>query len=254
MKNFWIGCKRFAYAVWSFVFYINPNDTARMAEWRAQDIAEMRAAPEIDADAVGNMLGAGMQHRIYEYRARAMVLKVATPVPFLRFPTFHDAQSDIEMIARFFEPYQVVPTRAIALSEGRYVIEQRRLGNFHALTPDPLRDAQVRAQFLDVVARNRAMQREVGRSLDFLGREGQRKCRAALLGLRAAPTIANVVVEIADDGVKQLRILDTDLENLFPNATRWRERRAGFAARTAVAINRFFIRRFFGIDIQSMAA
>lgn len=249
MKNFWVGFQRFAYAVWSFVFYINPRDTARMAEWRAQDLAAMRAAPEIDVDAVGNMLGAGMQHRIYEYQGRAMVLKVATPVPFLRFPDFCDAQSDIEMIARFFESYQVSPTRAIALREGQYVIEQRRLQHFQTLTPERLRDAQARAQFLDVVARNRVMRHEVGRSLDFLGREGQRKCRAALLGLRAAPTIANVVVEIAEDGAKQLRILDTDLENFYPHATRWREWRAGFAARTAVAINRFFIRRFFGIEI-----
>lgn len=249
MKNFWVGVKRFAYAVWSFVFYINPNDSTRMAEWRAQDIAEMRASSELDANAVGKMIGAGMQHRIYEYQARAMVLKVATPVPFLRFPDFCDAQSDIEMIARFFDPYQVAPTRAICLREGHYVIEQRRLENFCALTPDRLRDENVRAQFLDVVARNRVMQHEVGRSLDFLGREGQRKCRAALLGLRVAPTIANVVVEIADDGGKQLRILDTDLENFFPHATRWRERRAGFAAHMAVAINRFFIRRFFGIEM-----
>jgi hypothetical protein len=240
---------RFAYAVWSFVFYINPNDSARMAEWRAQDIAEMQASNELDAKAVGKMIGVGMQHRIYEYHAQTMVLKVATPVPILRFPSFADAQSDVEMIARYFEPYQVLPTRVVPLRAGRYVIQQRRLERFAALTPARLKEEPLRAQFLDVVARNRVMQREAGRSLDFLGREGQRKCRAALCGLRAMPTIANVVSEIEADGAKQLRILDTDLEHFYPRAVTWRERRAGFAARAAVGINRFFIKRFFGFDI-----
>lgn len=240
---------RFVYAIWSFVFYINPNDSARMAEWRAQDIAEMQESNELDANAVGKMIGVGMQHRIYEYHAQTMVLKVATPVPILRFPSFADAQSDVEMIARYFEPYQVLATRIISLRAGRYVIQQRRLEKFAALTSARLKDESLRAQFLDIVERNRVMQREVGRSLDFLGREGQRKCRAAFFGLRAMPTIANVVSEIEADGAKQLRIMDTDLEHFYPRAMRWRERRAGFAARVAVSINRFFIKRFFGFDI-----
>jgi hypothetical protein len=250
MKNFWVGVKRFAYAVWSFVFYINPNDTARMAAWRAQDIQEMQNAPGLDPNAVGKLIGAGMQHRIYEYHQEmAMVLKVSTPIPFLRFPSYDDARTDVECIARYLAPYQIQPTEVIPLRGGRYVIAQRRLEHLDTLTPELLADASLRAQFLDVVERNCRMRREVGRALDFLGREGQRKCRAALLGLRATPTIANVVVETQRDGARQLRILDTDLENFFPHATSPRERQSALAARMAVAFNRFFIRRFFGIDI-----
>lgn len=240
---------RFAYAVWSFIFYINPNDSARAAAWRAQDIAEMQESTELDTNAVGALIGAGMQHRIYEYQARALVLKIATPVPFLRFPSFAEAQSDLEMLARYFEPYQVTPACVVPLREGRYVIQQRRLENFHALTPQHLNDEKLRAQFLDVVERNRVMRRAEGRSLDFLGREGQRKCRAALIGLRAMPTIANVVIESAREGAQRLWILDTDLEHFYPQAKSWRERRAGFAARLAFTINRFFMRRFFGIEM-----
>jgi hypothetical protein len=242
---------RLAYAVWSCIFYIHPNDTTRMAGWRAQDIAEMRESAELDANLVGKMIGAGMQHRIYEYHQEmAMVLKVSTPIPFLRFPSYDDARTDVECIARYLAPYQIQPTEVMPLRGERYVIAQRRLAQYAALTPDILRDAQVRAQFLDIVERNRRMRREAGRALDFLGREGQRKCRAAFLGFRATPTIANVVVETQRDGARQLRILDTDLENFFPHASSLRERQSALAARVAVAFNRFFIRRFFGIDID----
>ena len=241
---------RFAYAVWSFLFYLNPKDTARTAAWRAQDLAEMDGVSELDTRAVGKLIGAGMQHRIYEYHATPpMVLKIATPIPLLRFPTYADARSDMEHIAQFFEPYHVSPARALPLNNSSYVIQQRRLENFSVLTPNSLQDAAVRAQFLDVVERNARLRRDAGRSLDFLGREGQRKCRAALLGLRAMPTIANLVVEQHSDNTRQLRVLDTDLENFYPRATTWHERRSGFAARLAVGINRFFIQRFFDLDI-----
>lgn len=242
------GFNRFAYAVWSFLFYLQPQDTARTAAWRAQDLAEMRDARQVDPDAVGDLIGAGMQHRIYEYQARTTVLKIATPIPFLRFPSYADAQRDVELLARFFEPYGVVPIQVIALRAGHHAILQRRLDSFHVLTPEAMNDGTLRAQFLDVVERNRQMRRSEGRSLDFLGREGQRKCRAALLGFDSMPTIANLVVETRG-GTEQLRILDTDLENLYPQASSWREWRSGMAARLAVAINRFFIQRFFGIDI-----
>ena len=251
MKQIVTEFDRLAYAVWSFLFFLNPKETARMANWRAQDIAEMEGADGLDPNAVGKLIGMGMQHRIYEYHADTLyVLKVSTPVPFLRFPSFADAQSDLQAIAQFFEPYRILPAQVIALEPPRYVIKQRRLARFKTLTPAVLQEPGIRTQFLDIVARNRDMRERIGRSLDFLGREGQRKCRAALVGLRATPTIANVVVELADDGSRLLRILDTDLEHFFPHAASWHDTSSGAAARTAFAINRFFIQRFFGIDIE----
>ena len=251
MKQLATEFDRIAYAVWSFLFFVNPKETARMANWRAQDIAEMQDADGLDPRAVDKLIGTGMQHRIYEYHADMLyVLKVSTPVPLLRFPSFADAQSDLESIAQFFEPYHIQPTQIIPLKSPRYVIKQRRLARYKTLTPTVLQEPEIRAQFLDIVARNRDMRARIGRSLDFLGREGQRKCRAAFVGLRATPTIANIVVELADDRSRLLRILDTDLEHFLPHAASWQENRSGTAARAAFAINRFFIQHFFGIDID----
>lgn len=242
--------RRLLYAIWSFVVYINPNDSARMAAWRDQDLAEMRNTPGIDASAVGEMIGTGMQHRIYAYHEdMAMVLKVSTPIPFLRFPSLEDARTDAQYMVRFFESYAVEPTEIIPLRAGRYVIKQRRLDAFRVLTPDALTDECLRQQFLDLVTRNQQMMREVGRSVDFLGREGQRKCRAALLGFRQTPTIANVVVEISSSNAGQIRVLDTDLENFHPDAKTLRDQRSALAARIAVGVNRWLIKHFFKIDI-----
>lgn len=241
---------RFLYAVWSFFFYINPNDSARMQSWRTQDIAEMQNVSGIEANAVGKMIGAGMQHRIYEYHSvPPMVLKVSTPIPFLRFPTFLEVQENLEYIARFFSKYAIEPVAVVELNDGRYVIKQRRLENFHSLTPHALENPLLKNQLQEIVLRNQHMLREVGRSLDFLGREGQRKCRAALFGFHATPTIANLVVEAQSDGSEQLRIIDTDLENFRMGGKTYRDRQSAFAARIAVSINRFFVHRFFDVDI-----
>jgi hypothetical protein len=243
---------RFAYAIWSFLFYINPNDSARMNAWRDQDLADMRNTPGIELDAVGKLIGVGMQHRIYEYDAdMPMVLKVATPIPLLRFPTFADAQADVQFVVSFFAPYVVEPIQVLPLRRARYVIKQRRLGVLRPITPNELNNEIMSSQFLDIAQRNRRMIRDAGRSLDFLGREGQRKCRAALLGFSATPTIANIVIEPSGDGAEQLRILDTDLENFHLNARTLRDRQSALAARMAVQINRLLIRHFFKIDIAA---
>lgn len=245
-----IEIKRLVYAIWSFVFYIRPTDSARMASWRDQDLAGMQDTPGIDVNAVGKLIGTGMQHRIYEYQADIkMVLKVTTPIPFLRFPTFHEAQEDVRYMAQFLAPYVVEPIEIVPMRAERYAIKQRSLDAFRVLTPTELQDEQVRREFLDLVARNQHMRREVGRSLDFLGREGQRKCRAALIGLPQTPTIANVVIELLPSGAKQIRALDTDLENFRPAADTVRDHMSALAARIAVAVNRFLIKHFFGIDI-----
>jgi hypothetical protein len=241
---------RFLYAVWSFFFFINPNDSARMQTWREQDIADMQDEAGIDASAVGKMIGAGMQHRIYEYNsAPPMVLKVSTPVQLLRFPTFLEVQDNLKFIVRFFPEYAVEPVDVVELTNGRYVIKQRRLNMIHSLTSGDLKNSFLNQQLQDIVQHNQQMLREVGRSLDFLGREGQRKCRAALFGFNATPTIANLVVETKDDGAKQLRIIDTDLENFRIGGKTLRDRQSAIAARIAVSINRFFVLRFFGVDI-----
>lgn len=243
---------RLAYAIWSFLFFINPNDSARMQAWRDQDIAEMEGTPDLHSDAVGKLIGTGMQHRIYEYDDMPpMVLKVSTPIPLLRFPTFQEAQADVDLIARFFEVYAVAPVQVIALPNSRYVIKQRRLECYRPVSQKELNDPKLQNQFQEIVRRNQKMIREVGRSLDFLGREGQRKCRAALIGLSATPTIANLVVETQRDGSEQLRVIDTDLENFHPDAKLWRDRQSALAARTAFAINRFLIKRFFRVDISA---
>lgn len=194
----------------------------------------------------------GLQHRIYEYARenKRWVLKLTTPVPLLRFPTGEQARQNSALVPRYFSPYAVEPTEVIPLRDRSYAILQRRLNTFRPITPADLgNSARLRTQFLDLARRNLEMIQTVGRSLDFLGREGQRKSRAALLGLNRTPSIANVVIETQPDGSEQLRIVDTDLENFYPGATDVRDLLSALGARLAVALNRLLIRHFFGIDI-----
>jgi hypothetical protein len=234
-------------------FYTNPIESPAAAEWRDQDRARLRNTPRIDAEAVGRLIGAGLQHRIYEYREgdTPMVLKVSVPTRWLRFPTAQEAQADVDFVFKFFGPYAVVPTEVVAMRDGAYAVKQRRLENLRAITGTDLGNMQVRTQFLEIAQRNRQMIREVGRSLDFLGREGQRKARAALLGFHQTPVIANLVIATQPDGLGALRIIDTDLENYRPGARTLNDLRSALAARLAVACNRFLIKWFFHIDIDN---
>jgi hypothetical protein len=232
-------------------FFTNPTETAEAAAWRDLDLTRLKDAPGLELAAVGRMLGAGLQHRIYEYaeNGQPKVLKVLLPNRLLRFPTAPEARQDLELVSKYFGPFAVEPARVISLGDGSYAIAQRRLGKFRGITRDDLRDGAVRQQVLEIVRRNRQMMQETGRGLDFLGREGQRKSRAALIGLGQTPTISNLVVESQPDGSERVRLLDTDLENFRPGAHTFRDLRSSWAARLAFEINRFLIKRFFGIDV-----
>ncbi len=211
----------------------------------------MANAPGIDPNGVGRLVGAGLQHRIYEYETDGsrMVLKVVNPNRMLRFPTAAEAREDLELVSRFFGPFALVPAEVVPLKDGTYAIKQRRLSRFRGVTRADL-DGEVKAEILEIVRRNREMMKAAGRSLDFLGREGQRKSRAALLGFSSTPTISNLVIEPQPDGREQLRILDTDLENFRPGARSLRDLRSALAARLAFQVNRLLIKRFFGVDIE----
>lgn len=242
--------ERLADTVWGFVFYVSP-DSGHAQRQRAADLDTLARAPQLDAHGVGRLLGMGLQHRIYEYDENGvpMVLKIATPTPGLRYPSVQDAQEDMKFISQFFAPYMVEPAAVIPLDDVAYVIKQRRLSNFHSITADDLRNEEVRQQFLDILRRNQGMIKQVGRSLDFLGREGQRNARAALIGFEKTPTISNLVVEGGADGSPHIRIIDTDLENFRLGSFSLRDRLSRVAARLAVQINRWLIQHFFGIDI-----
>ncbi len=238
-------------AIWGFVFYLGPIDPAQAAAWRAEDLARMQNMPGIDINAVGELLGAGMQHRIYSYQEgdMQMVLKLLLPSRWMRFPSAQEAREDIAFVVQFLGPFAITPAEIIPLSDGCYAIKQRRLGQFRGVVPDDLRGEPLRSEFVDLAQRNRAMIAQAGRSLDFLGREGQRKCRAAFVGFHQTPMLSNVVVESCPDGTSHLTVLDTDLENLHPNSRNLRDMRSGLAARIAVFANRLLIRRLFKIDI-----
>ncbi len=243
--------KNFITLIRGLFFYTNPIQAPEAALWREQDLARMQGAPGLNLDSVGRLIGAGFQHRIYEYRQddTPMVLKLLMPTRWLRFPTAPEAQADVDFVFRFFKPYAVQPTEIVPLHDGTYAIKQRRLGQIRAVTQDDLHNPQVRQQLLDIAQRNRRMIDEVGRSLDFLGREGQRKARAALLGFHQSPVIANLVLAKEPDGSESLKVIDTDLENFRPGARTLGDLRSALAARVAVASNRFLIKHFFHIDI-----
>ncbi len=243
--------KNIASEVRGLFLYTNPLESAEVAIWLEQDLARMKNVPGLDTHAIGRLLGAGLQHRIYEYMedGQPRVLKLLLPNRLLRFPTAAEAQQDLDLVAKFFGPYAVEPAEVVRLNDGTYALKQRRLGQFHAITQGDLTDEVVRHQVLDIARRNRQMLQEAGRSLDFLGREGQRKSRAALIGLGQTPAISNLVVEPQPEGRAQVKILDTDLENFRPGGRGLRDLRSSLAARLAFEINRFMLRRFFGIDI-----
>jgi hypothetical protein len=245
--------KALATAAWGFVFYIEPTEASPHDNWRAQDLARLESTPGIDSAHIGKMIGSGMQHRIYEYQEEnmPMVLKVSTQVPFLRFPSLADAQQDLQFIAQYFPEYALEPTVAIPLQDGSYVLKQRRILHPHAIVPSDLNNPQVRAQFVDLLCCNQQMMAQVGRSLDFLGRAGQRQARAALVGFAQIPSIGNLVIEAEANAPPRIRIVDTDLENFHLGATDFRDQRSALAARFAVEINRELILHFFHIDLAA---
>ncbi len=237
------------------VFYYNPIESADVARWRQQDLDRLKDSPGLYANNVGKLIGGGFQHRIYEYRddGQAAVLKLLVPNRFLRYPTLHEAQEDIRLVSLFMEPYAIEPARAVPLRDGSFAILQRHLRSFRPISPDDVKKESVLRPLLDIVARNQRMLNEGGRSLDFLGREGQRKGRAALLGLGQTPIIANLVLESDGNGGETIRVLDTDLENFRPGARNLRDLRSALAARIAYAVTRFLMRRYFGVDIAGHA-
>ncbi len=238
-------------AIWGFIFYLGPVDPQQAVAWRKQDLARMQNAQGIEREAVGELLGAGMQHRIYAYHEgeMQMVLKVLIPSRWLRFPNIQEARADAALVVQFFGPFAITPAEIVPLNDGAYAIKQRRLGQFRGVVPADLRGEPLRSEFVDLAQRNRTMIAQAGRSLDFLGREGQRKCRAAFVGFRQTAMLSNVVVESCPDGTSQLAVLDTDLENFHPNSHNLRDIRSGLAARIAVFANRLLIRRLFQVDI-----
>ncbi len=239
-------------SIWGFIFYLGPIDPVQAAAWRARDLTRMENVAGIDIDGVGELLGAGLQHRIYAYREgdMRMVLKVLIRTRWLRFPRAGEAQEDISLVAQFFGPFAITPTSVVLLNDGSYAIKQRQLDNFRGVVPGDLKGEPLRSQFQELVDSNRTMLKQVGRSLDFLGREGQRKCRAAVVGFRQTPTMSNVVVESCADGTVHLAIIDTDLEKLYRKARNLRDLRSGLAARFVVLANRLLILRLFHIDIM----
>ncbi len=240
-------------AAWGFVFYLEPTDASWYGRWRSQDLKRLQNTPGIGAHSIGKMLGSGMQHRIYEYQEAdmSMALKVSTTVPFLRFPSLAEAQQDVQLIAQYFPLYAIVPTVVIPLRDGSYAVKQRRIEHPHAIVPADLNDAVIRAQFVDLLCCNQRLMTQVGRSLDFLGRAGQRQARAALIGLHQTPAISNLVMEAEPNLPPRLRIVDTDLENFRPDATSFRDMRSSWSAHLAVEINRELIKHFFHIDLYA---
>ncbi len=238
-------------SIWGFIFYLGPVDPALAANWRRVDLARMENVPGIDSSELGELLGAGLQHRIYAYQENGepMVLKVLIPTRWLRFPSAEEAREDLALVSRMLGSFAIEPAEVVPLNDGSYAIKQRRLGKFRGITPEDFRDEAVRTQFQELARRNLAMMRQAARSLDFLGREGQRKCRAALVGLYRTPMMSNVVIETQTSGSECLWVLDTDLEKFYPGARNPRDWRSGLAARAAVQINRLLILRFFKIDI-----
>ncbi|MGE5139472.1 MAG: hypothetical protein ACM3JD_08435 [Rudaea sp.] len=241
--------------IWGLLFYLGPVEPSLAALWRKDDLRRLAGANGLRADAVGPLIGAGLQHHIYRYDGESFpaVLKLMLHSRWLRFPTVEEAMGNLALISRYFGPYAIQPSRVIALADGGLIMEQRRLNRFRSITPDDLTRPALREQFLDVVQRNRAMISETGRSLDLLGREGQRKCRAALFGLGPTPTISNLVFESMPDGTEQLRVLDEDLEDFRKGSVALRDLQSRLAAEIAFESNRFLISRFFGIDIESGA-
>ncbi len=224
------------------------------AAWRRQDLARLSGAPGIDIAAVGRLIGAGLQHHIYEYNpgGQPMVLKLLLPNFWLRFPTVAEAEQDLKLVSTYLAPFAVQPAAVVPLADGSYAVVQRRLQDWHNITRRDLDHPVIAEQMADLIARNREMLAQTGRSLDFLGREGQRSARAALLGLRRTLSISNLVVETQPDGAPRIRVLDTDLENFRPGARSLRDLRSALAARLAIAINRLLLRRLFNIDVGAL--
>ncbi|MGE5140415.1 MAG: hypothetical protein ACM3JD_13190 [Rudaea sp.] len=231
-------------------FYRDPLSSEDAARWRDEDLKRLRGAPGICVEAVGRLIAAGFQHRIYEYgeNGQPLVIKILVPHRLLRLPTPAEAAQDLALVSRYLSPYAVEPAQAVELTDGTFVVKQRRLLNLRAVAREDLKKSGLRDQLLDIVGRNRKMLIESGRSVDFLGREGQRKSRAALLGLGQTPVISNLGIE-STDGSERLRVVDTDLENFRKGGRGLNDLRSALAAWLAFQMNRFLIRRFFGINI-----
>ena len=160
----------------------------------------------VDVNQIGQLLGKGMGHWVYEYGSD-QVIKIPIDRGWHRPGRAEEREQDLTIIKQYF-PDQYLETEVIRSEKNPYYcLIQRKLNDFSNISPENV--AAVANEFHEMLKINRHLVSQQGMSLDFLGKEGMTRCVQALAGMDGVkPEISNIVIEHSSEGKSNLVIPD----------------------------------------------
>ena len=207
----------------------------------------LRTFPGVDVNLVGDSLGRGMGHIVYEYGLKEVV-KVPLRRSFHKPPEASLKEWELGVVNSFF-PGNAVATEVLKSNDHPYyLLIQERLNKFENISPDNI--GEVGTDIGDIITENRELLRTQGVSLDFLGKEGMTRCVQAEVSRRIKPEISNLVIS-KDHGIPHIAIPDFSIlrlrEGSYPSTLQGKQSR--LIATVTFALNRRLINRHFGVEI-----
>lgn len=215
---------------------------------RFWDMGYARTFPGLEAGLIGNLLGQGAGHRVYEY-GKDKVLKLPKSHPFYLPLHFTDKKRLVDLLYAYFPGFCLETDILSSPTHPGYAFLQRRLGDYQDITPKNF--SLIENQFTELVEKNRRLLEDQKLSLDFLGSRGMAAGIEALCKPSVEPAMTNVVAEWREDQ-PFLVISDMNLKRL---GDQWHPpsllglNRYQLIARGVFGINRLLIRHHFGVDI-----
>lgn len=161
-----------------------------------------------DKSKIGKFIGYGGEHIVYEY-GTDKVIKFSLHVYMSGASAVAKKVADYEVGRRYFNEY-VIPTEVIEWRNGKRAVELQNRVACRFLQKEDLKNADIKRQFDDIMARYRRLEAETGTVFDLFGREG-------LLSLRRPTYMSNIMV--GEDG--RLLLNDFTLLSLAPRWWEW---------------------------------
>lgn len=198
----------------------------------------------IDLDLLGERLGDGAEHRVYEYGDGDVV-----KIPWVNMLYGHYAGEmyrNYDICQKHFAKY-LPKSEIIHDGNGRYILIQTKLNNPRNFNVHDLEDEGLRSQFEEIIEANQQMVSEGFGTYDFFGMTGFLDSYIDNLKFdNKGAELSNIMVEEQDDEPPRLVLPEFDV-------IRYRDSTRGLKDSLICSISflaqRYSMKKFFGYDI-----
>lgn len=199
--------------------------------------------PDVQIERVGRRLGAGLQHKVYQY-GDAAVLKVPNTIHRMT-TTRGEQQRNVDCVNKFFPEIPITTlVHAAQDSDDNYLLEQPFIPGLEHPAREDIERSGLVDQLAAIAEQNRRFIQDCGMSLDFNGWNGTKQWLR-----QQKPRLTNFA---AID--EKLRLLDMDTLRFGETEKKYtpRERITHLAHRNAFRVNQWLMKRIFKVDIGSL--